>query len=64
MHLAFPAAADHVRVDTGIEPGAEISPYYDPMIAKLIVWGADRDAALGRLRAALGETEIASYNFV
>jgi len=59
VHLAFPAASSAVRIDAGIEAGAEISPYYDPMIAKLIVWGADRDAALARLRAALGETEIA-----
>jgi 3-methylcrotonyl-CoA carboxylase alpha subunit len=58
-HLAFPAASRTVRIDTGVEAGAEISPYYDPMIAKLIVWGADRDAALAGLRAALGETEIA-----
>jgi len=59
VHLVFPAASSAVRIDTGIEAGAEISPHYDPMIAKLIVWGADRDAALARLRAALGETEIA-----
>jgi len=58
-HLAFPAASRAVRVDSGVETGAEISPHYDPMIAKLIVWGADRAAALARLRAALGEVEIA-----
>jgi 3-methylcrotonyl-CoA carboxylase alpha subunit len=58
-HLAFPAASSAVRIDTGVETGAEISPYYDPMIAKLIVWGADRAAALARLRAALGEVEVA-----
>jgi 3-methylcrotonyl-CoA carboxylase alpha subunit len=58
-HLAFPAASSAVRVDSGVEPGAEISPHYDPMIAKLIVWGADRAAALARLRAALDEVEIA-----
>ena len=58
-HLAFPAGSSAVRIDTGVDAGAEISPYYDPMIAKLVVWGADRDAALARLRAALGETEIA-----
>ena len=58
-HLAFPTPSSEVRIDTGVEAGAEISPYYDPMIAKLVVWGVDRDAALARLRAALGETEIA-----
>jgi len=59
VHLVFPAASSQVRVDTGVHAGSEISPYYDPMIAKLVVWGADRDAALARLRVALGETEIA-----
>jgi 3-methylcrotonyl-CoA carboxylase alpha subunit len=59
VHLAFPAASGTVRVDTGVESGADISPYYDPMIAKLIVWGPDREVALARLRAALGATEIA-----
>jgi 3-methylcrotonyl-CoA carboxylase alpha subunit len=58
-HLAFPAPSATVRIDTGVDAGAEISPYYDPMIAKLIVWGADRNAALAQLRDALGEVEIA-----
>ena len=59
VHLAFPAATAQVRVDTGVEPGAEITPWYDPMIAKLIVHGADRAAALTRLRQALAQVEIA-----
>jgi 3-methylcrotonyl-CoA carboxylase alpha subunit len=58
-HLRFPQASDKVRVDTGVEPGAEITPWYDPMIAKLIVHGADRKDALARLDAALAEVEIA-----
>jgi acetyl/propionyl-CoA carboxylase alpha subunit len=58
-HLRFPAAADGVRVDTGVEAGATISPHYDPMIAKLIAWGEDRPAALARLGAALAAVEIA-----
>ncbi len=58
-HLAFPLPSRTVRIDSGVDAGAEISPYYDPMIAKLVVWGVDRDAALARLRAALAETEIA-----
>ncbi|MGH8745502.1 MAG: acetyl-CoA carboxylase biotin carboxylase subunit, partial [Burkholderiales bacterium] len=57
--LAFPAASDVVRIDTGIESGAIITPHYDPMIAKLIVWGEDRGTALARLRAALAACEIA-----
>jgi 3-methylcrotonyl-CoA carboxylase alpha subunit len=58
-HLRFPDSAPAVRVDTGVETGATISPYYDPMIAKLIAWGEDRPAALARLAAALGEVEVA-----
>jgi len=59
VHLAFPAESADTRIDTGVERGAEITPWYDPMIAKLIVRGADRPAALARLRQALAEVEIA-----
>ncbi|MGQ0656455.1 MAG: acetyl-CoA carboxylase biotin carboxylase subunit [Betaproteobacteria bacterium] len=55
-HLAFPADA---RIDSGVETGAEITPWYDPMLAKLIVHGASRAEALARLRQALAQTEIA-----
>ncbi|MGR3344158.1 MAG: ATP-binding protein [Paracoccaceae bacterium] len=55
-HLAFPPGA---RIETGVRAGDEISPYYDPMIAKLIVHGATRDIALLRLSRALMTTEIA-----
>jgi len=58
-HLRFPAETAHVRVDTGITEGKAISTYYDPMIAKLVVWDRDRGAALAQLRRALAETEIA-----
>ena len=47
-----------VRIDAGVREGDAISPYYDSMIAKLIVWGADRDQALARLDAALAQTHI------
>ncbi|PXW96097.1 3-methylcrotonyl-CoA carboxylase alpha subunit [Sphaerotilus hippei] len=47
-----------VRVDTGVSEGDEISPHYDSMIAKLIVWGEDRAQALARLDAALRDTHI------
>jgi len=47
-----------VRIDSGVRAGDEISPHYDPMIAKLIVWGHDRDQALARMRAALAEFHI------
>src|SRR6185369_2156722 len=58
VHVGFPQGAD-VRIDAGVESGDEITPWYDPMIAKLIVRGADRDAALVRLRQALAAVEIA-----
>ena len=47
-----------VRVDSGVRQGDTITPHYDPMIAKLIVWGEDRGIALGRMRAALAAYEI------
>jgi 3-methylcrotonyl-CoA carboxylase alpha subunit len=56
--LRFPAAGPHVRVDTGVEEGDEVTSYYDPMIAKLIVWDEDRNRALRRLRTALHQTEV------
>ena len=58
LHLAFPAQGDEVRVDTGVEAGGEITPWYDPMIAKLVVHGRDRAEALERLRTALAAVEI------
>ena len=47
------ALFEGVRIDAGIEEGSEISPYYDPMVAKVIVHGRDREDAIRRLRAAL-----------
>jgi acetyl-CoA carboxylase biotin carboxylase subunit len=47
-----------VRVDSGVYPGFEITPYYDPMIAKLIVWGETRGQAILRMRRALEEYRI------
>ncbi len=51
-------AGPGVRVDSGVGPGSEISPMYDPMVAKLIVWDADRDQATLRMLRALDEYEI------
>jgi 3-methylcrotonyl-CoA carboxylase alpha subunit len=59
VHLAFPRESSQVRVDAGVEAGGQITPWYDPMIAKLIVHGPDRASALATLRRALAETEIA-----
>jgi acetyl-CoA/propionyl-CoA carboxylase biotin carboxyl carrier protein len=47
-----------VRVDSGVEAGGEVSPMYDPMVAKLIVWDADREQATARMLRALSEYEI------
>ncbi|MEO8509592.1 MAG: acetyl/propionyl/methylcrotonyl-CoA carboxylase subunit alpha, partial [Betaproteobacteria bacterium] len=58
VHLAPPAESLHVRVDTGVEQGDEITPYYDPMIAKLIVWDETRELALQRMLQALAQYRI------
>jgi acetyl/propionyl-CoA carboxylase alpha subunit len=50
--------APFVRVDAGVEQGDEVSMHYDPMLAKIIAWGADRGEALDRLAAALHDTVI------
>ena len=55
--LKLPAKT--ARVDSGVEQGQEITPYYDPMIAKIITYGATREEALSRLRAALERTRVA-----
>jgi 3-methylcrotonyl-CoA carboxylase alpha subunit len=55
--LEFPQG-EGIRVDTGVEAGSIVSPYYDPMIAKVIAHGADRTQALDRLAAALGDTIV------
>jgi 3-methylcrotonyl-CoA carboxylase alpha subunit len=58
-HLDFPESGPHVRIDSGVRAGDAIPIDYDPMIAKLIVWDKDREAAVRRLRAALAETRVA-----
>ncbi len=57
-HVAFERSPTLPRVDSGVREGDAISPFYDSMIAKLIVWGADRAQALARLDAALAQTHI------
>ena len=54
-HVSFPPDA---RMETWVEPGTEVTPYYDPMVAKLIVRGADRTQALAALNTALAETQL------
>jgi 3-methylcrotonyl-CoA carboxylase alpha subunit len=63
IHLRTPQACaftneSSVRIDSGVSEGDVITPHYDPMIAKLIVWGEDRAQALTRMSAALAEFEV------
>jgi 3-methylcrotonyl-CoA carboxylase alpha subunit len=58
-YIGLPQTSEHVRVDSGIVSGDSVSIYYDPMIAKLIVWDKDRASALARLRSALSEFHVA-----
>ena len=55
--LRFPPS-ELARVDTGVRQGDIVTPFYDPMIAKIIAWGEDRAAAVGLLRRALAETAV------
>ena len=48
-----------VRVDSGLEAGSEVTPLYDPMVAKLITWDVDRESATRRMLRALDEYQIA-----
>jgi 3-methylcrotonyl-CoA carboxylase alpha subunit len=57
-HLRLPLPDESLRIETGVGTGDRVSPFYDPMLAKIVTWGPDRAAALRRLRAALGATEI------
>ncbi|MBI6546882.1 MAG: hypothetical protein HY692_08815, partial [Cyanobacteria bacterium NC_groundwater_1444_Ag_S-0.65um_54_12] len=56
QEVAWPAG---VRVDTYLEPGTVVSPFYDPLLAKLIVWDVDRPAAIQQLQSALAQVRIA-----
>jgi 3-methylcrotonyl-CoA carboxylase alpha subunit len=58
-HWRMPRQGDRVRVDTGFRAGDDVSPFYDPMLAKLIVWGEDRERARRELIDALAQCEVA-----
>ncbi len=57
-HLRYPTQGPHVRIDGGVREGDTVGIHYDPLIAKLIVWDADRDAALAQLRRALAAVQV------
>ncbi len=57
-HFHLPAPGDGLRIDSGVEQGGEISPFYDPMIAKIIVHAPTRAAAAARLAAACAEVQV------
>jgi 3-methylcrotonyl-CoA carboxylase alpha subunit len=57
-HLRLPAEGPHVRVDTGVRQGDTVTPFYDPMIAKVIVHDRDRASAMRRMAVLMGETEV------
>jgi 3-methylcrotonyl-CoA carboxylase alpha subunit len=58
VHLRLPEEGQHVRVDTGVREGDTVTPFYDPMIAKVIVHDRDRTSALRRMAALMGQTEV------
>src|SRR6266446_7344174 len=58
VHLRLPQEGSQVRVDTGVRQGDTVTPFYDPMIAKVIVHDSDRTSALRRMAALMGETEV------
>ncbi len=54
----LPEEMDHVRIDSGYREGDAVTPFYDPMVAKVIVWGADRDEARERAIEALSKSRV------
>jgi 3-methylcrotonyl-CoA carboxylase alpha subunit len=57
-HLRWPTAASALRLDTGVDAGDDVSPYYDPLLGKIIAWGESRTEAGDRLREALADLQI------
>ncbi|XP_071512984.1 LOW QUALITY PROTEIN: methylcrotonoyl-CoA carboxylase subunit alpha, mitochondrial-like [Panulirus ornatus] len=61
-HLSTPLPSQRVRIETGVRQGDEVSVHYDPMIAKLVVWGHDRAHALNTLTSCLADYNIVGLN--
>ncbi|KAI5817732.1 carbamoyl-phosphate synthase L chain, ATP binding domain-containing protein [Pyronema omphalodes] len=59
LHLSTPKTTEDVRIDSGFRQGDELTTFYDPMIAKLIVRGSNREEALAKLRLALEDYQVA-----
>ena len=62
LHLDLPQPSSHLRVETGVVEGDEISHHYDPMIAKIIAWDETRPRCLARLRDALAASRVAGVS--
>lgn len=60
-HLSTPIPNENVRVETGVRQGDEVSIHYDPMIAKLVVWGKNRIQALDSLIARLNDYHVSKF---
>lgn len=58
LHFCINCLIDTVRVETGVEEGDTVSMHYDPMIAKLVVWGENRYVALGKLKSCLHNFQV------
>ena len=56
--LVFPEPAPDLRIESGVGEGYEITPHYDPLLAKVVAWGSNRNSAIARLAAALAVTEV------
>ncbi|XP_048588793.1 methylcrotonoyl-CoA carboxylase subunit alpha, mitochondrial [Nematostella vectensis] len=58
LHLTTPQETQHIRIDTGVRQGDQVSTYYDPMIAKLVVWSETRPSALRLLKESLKKYNV------
>ncbi len=56
--LKFPSESKNIRIDTGFREGDNVTPYYDPMISKVITWGKSRDEAIATMISTLSETKV------
>lgn len=63
LHLTPPSIAENIRVETGVRQNDEVSVHYDPMIAKLVVWGKDRNEALSVMKSKLSEYNVSITYF-